>query len=68
MAIIAMAHSLGLQVVAEGVETESQFAFLKEHGCDYVQGYLFSPPVPAPEFVQFFDNPGLGCRSASRSE
>ncbi len=68
MAIIAMAHGLGLQVVAEGVETEAQFAFLKEHGCDYVQGYLFSPPVPAPEFVQFFDNPGLGCRSSSRSE
>ena len=63
LAIIAMAHGLGLRVVAEGVSTEAQLAFLKEHGCDYVQGYLFSPPVPAPEFVEFFDNPDLGfCR------
>jgi diguanylate cyclase (GGDEF)-like protein len=63
LAIIAMAHSLGIRVVAEGVETEAQFAFLKEHGCDEVQGYFFGPPVPAPEFVQFFDDAGLGiCR------
>jgi EAL domain-containing protein (putative c-di-GMP-specific phosphodiesterase class I) len=60
LAIIAMAHSLGLRVVAKGVETEAQFAFLKEHGCDEVQGCLFSPPVPAPKFVQFFDDAGLG--------
>ena len=59
LAIISMAHSLGTRVVAEGVETEAQFAFLKEHGCDEVQGYLFSPPVPAPEFVQCFEPRGL---------
>lgn len=46
-AIILMAHSLGLQVVAQGVETCSQLRLLKEKGCDLVQGYYISPPVPA---------------------
>jgi EAL domain-containing protein (putative c-di-GMP-specific phosphodiesterase class I) len=48
--IIAMAHSLGLQVIAEGVETEGQFATLEELDCDMAQGFLFSPPVPPAEF------------------
>lgn len=47
-AIIAMGHSLGLTVVAEGVENREQFEFLRNHGCDRVQGYLFSRPVDAP--------------------
>jgi diguanylate cyclase (GGDEF)-like protein/PAS domain S-box-containing protein len=48
--IIEMAHQLSLRVVAEGVETEKQLAFLKSLGCDFCQGYLFSPPVPAEQF------------------
>jgi diguanylate cyclase (GGDEF)-like protein/PAS domain S-box-containing protein len=48
-AIINMAHNLNLRVVAEGVETESQLSFLTSHGCDQMQGYYFSRPVPAPE-------------------
>lgn len=46
-AIISMAHSLGLKVVAEGVENQSQLEFLREHGCDEVQGYLISRPIEA---------------------
>ncbi|MGK0480929.1 MAG: EAL domain-containing protein (putative c-di-GMP-specific phosphodiesterase class I) [Planctomycetota bacterium] len=46
-AIILMGHSLKLSVVAEGVETENQLAFLKVLQCNEVQGFLFSPPVPA---------------------
>ncbi len=46
-AIISMAHSLGLQVVAEGVENQSQLEFLRNHGCDEVQGYLISRPIEA---------------------
>jgi EAL domain-containing protein (putative c-di-GMP-specific phosphodiesterase class I) len=46
-AIIAMGRSLGLEIVAEGVETTSQLAFLRKHGCHEMQGYLFGRPEPA---------------------
>ena len=50
-ATIGMAHSLGLGVVAEGVETPEQLAFLEERGCDAYQGFLFSHPVPPEEWT-----------------
>jgi EAL domain-containing protein (putative c-di-GMP-specific phosphodiesterase class I) len=49
-AIISLAHSLRLKVVAEGVETPAQLEFLKLTGCDEYQGYHFSRPLPAPDF------------------
>ncbi|MCP3724883.1 EAL domain-containing protein [Paraburkholderia sp. CNPSo 3272] len=48
-AIIALAHELQLQVIAEGVETSAQFAFLRERACDELQGYFFAPPLPGDE-------------------
>ena len=51
-AIIVMAHSLGLEVVAEGVEEVAQLDFLRAHGCDEIQGYLFSRPVEAPAMTE----------------
>ena len=50
-AIIAMGHSMDKQIVAEGIETEEQFALMKELGCDEGQGYLFKHPVPQDVFA-----------------
>src|SRR5690606_25161531 len=50
--IIALGHNLGLKVVAEGVETAVQLAFLRENGCDELQGYLCGAPVPAEAFAR----------------
>lgn len=55
-AVIAMAHHLGLQVVAEGVETEGQLSYLRELDCDQVQGYYFSRPIPADAFATMLRN------------
>ncbi|SEQ23375.1 diguanylate cyclase (GGDEF) domain-containing protein [Amphritea atlantica] len=49
--IIDMAHNLNLKVVAEGVETREQLAFVRHHNCDQVQGFLFSPPVPLEQLI-----------------
>jgi diguanylate cyclase (GGDEF)-like protein/PAS domain S-box-containing protein len=51
-AVISMAQGLRLRVVAEGVETQEQLAFLQDHGCDEAQGYYFSRPVPADQFAE----------------
>ncbi len=50
IAIIQMAHYMNMTVIAEGVENESELAFLCAHGCDEIQGYFFSPALPRAEF------------------
>ncbi|MCE7913759.1 MAG: EAL domain-containing protein [Nitrosomonas sp. PRO4] len=55
-AIITMAHRLGMKVIAEGVETNSQKQLLKAMGCDYGQGYFFSKPLPADRFEAFIQH------------
>lgn len=63
-AIITMAHSLGIQTLAEGVETREQAEFLRAQGCDYAQGYYFSPPLPGDRVVDFLrENDSFGLPS-----
>jgi len=57
-AMIGLAHRLGLAVTAEGVETPEQLAFLRHNGCDLLQGYLISPPVPTERFEALLRHSG----------
>jgi EAL domain-containing protein (putative c-di-GMP-specific phosphodiesterase class I) len=54
--IIVMAHNLGLEVIAEGVETAAQAAFLRAEKCEEVQGFLYSKPLPLADFERFFSS------------
>ncbi|MES1937444.1 sensor domain-containing phosphodiesterase [Salinisphaera hydrothermalis] len=60
--IITMSHHLGLRVVAEGIECDSQYAFLARHGCDVFQGYLFARPMKIGALMSYLDDyaPALG--------
>jgi EAL domain-containing protein (putative c-di-GMP-specific phosphodiesterase class I) len=55
-AIIAMAHSLGITVVAEGIETEGQYEVLRERGCDQGQGFWFGRPMSAQDLASKFQS------------
>jgi diguanylate cyclase (GGDEF)-like protein/PAS domain S-box-containing protein len=64
-AIISLANSLGMQTIAEGVETRAQMEFLRDRGCDEIQGYWFSRPLPADQFEAFVQAHGnAGARGA----
>jgi len=54
--IISLSNNLNLKTIAEGVENEQQLQFLREHGCDYIQGYYFSRPLPLSEFENYLNN------------
>lgn len=67
-AVIQLAHNLKLLTVAEGVETDLQLSFLRDHGCDEIQGYYLGRPVPAVEFARVLGQtapsaliPATGC-------
>ncbi|MBB5271955.1 putative bifunctional diguanylate cyclase/phosphodiesterase [Quisquiliibacterium transsilvanicum] len=64
--IVGLAHSLGLRVVAEGVENEAQRAFLEQLGCDAIQGYLVSPPLAAAEYEAKFLSAARAVPTSSR--
>ncbi|HTQ80832.1 MAG TPA: EAL domain-containing protein [Thermoanaerobaculia bacterium] len=67
-AVIALAHTLDIGVVAEGVELESQWLILREQGCDEVQGYLFSPPLAPASCLEFIlERGGRSARAISES-
>jgi EAL domain-containing protein (putative c-di-GMP-specific phosphodiesterase class I) len=55
MSTIAMVKNLGLQVIAEGVETSAQLRSLTENDCDIIQGYYFSKPIPETQLMEFID-------------
>jgi EAL domain-containing protein (putative c-di-GMP-specific phosphodiesterase class I) len=58
-AIIQMAREMNMRIIAEGVETISEYEFLKQHGCDEIQGYLFSAALPAPAFLSYIQSFGF---------
>ena len=53
-AIIALSHSLGMRVIAEGVESPQQYGFLQEHGCEEAQGFYISPPLSAADLERWW--------------
>jgi len=64
--VIEMARSLGLSVVAEGVEDEEQLAMLAEAGCNAYQGFIFSPPISAKDLGRLMRGEGVSAQQAGK--
>ena len=52
-AVVGMAHNMGLKLVAEGIETDEEFAGMKQEGLDFIQGFYYSQPLPQSDFLEF---------------
>jgi EAL domain-containing protein (putative c-di-GMP-specific phosphodiesterase class I) len=66
-AVISLGHALNLRVIAEGVETDPQLRFLKQHGCDEVQGFFFGEPVPPEAHAKLLENAARRGTSSGKS-
>jgi EAL domain-containing protein (putative c-di-GMP-specific phosphodiesterase class I) len=66
--LIVMAHNLGLEVIAEGVETEPQAEFLRGEGCEEAQGFLYGEPIPAADFEKYLRTGRTADKSAQRGK
>jgi EAL domain-containing protein (putative c-di-GMP-specific phosphodiesterase class I) len=65
-AVINLGHNLGLEIVAEGVETIEQLQYLSEHDCDLIQGYFISRPLPANKIIQELTKQRVSCNDDSK--
>ncbi len=66
--VVAMARGLGIKIIAEGIESPEQISYLRKIGCDVIQGYVYSKPLPTDDFVEYVKNFTPACEERSETE